>query len=91
MTRDVRGFWNSCELPTMPSKKRVRKKTVTDQLILAIEESGQSRYAISMATGIDQGQLSKFVHGERGLSLATVDTLCSYLGLELRQAPRKRR
>ncbi len=63
---------------------------MTKQLIQAIEDSGESRYAIHKATGIDQGQLSKFVHGERGLSLETVDRLCAHLGLELRKAPGKR-
>ncbi len=57
---------------------------VSEQLRLAIEASGQSRYAICKATGLDQGQLSKFMGGAVGLGLESVDVLCAYLGLELR-------
>ncbi len=68
----------------MPTKKRKRKRTMSDQLRQAIERSGQSRYAICKALDLDQGQLSKFMHGERGLSLDVLDRLCAYLNLELR-------
>ena len=68
----------------MPKRKRKRKSKLSDQLRQAIERSGQSRYAICKALGLDQGQLSKFMHGERGLSLAALDRLCAYLNLELR-------
>ena len=50
----------------------------------------ESRYHISKATGISQGQLSRFVnHGSR-LTLNTVDVLAAHLGLELVQRKRKR-
>lgn len=57
---------------------------MSDQLRKAIEGSGQSRYAICKAIGLDQGHLSKFMHSERGLSLDVLDRLCAYLKLELR-------
>lgn len=57
---------------------------MTEQLRQAIERSGQSRYAICKALDIDQGQLSKFMHGERGLGLGVLDRLCAHLRLELR-------
>jgi hypothetical protein len=63
---------------------------VSEQLRLAIDASGQSRYAICKATGIDQGQLSKFMAGKLGLSIDALDILCAYLGLELRPARRKK-
>ena len=69
----------------MPKTKRA--KTVTEQLRQAIDASGQSRYAICKALGIDQAHLSRFMGGECGLSTDTLDALCEYLGLELR--PRK--
>jgi transcriptional regulator with XRE-family HTH domain len=59
----------------------------SDQLRRAIRDSGMTRYAISVSTGIDQGTLSKFMKGERGLSLAAIDKLMDSLGLEVR--PRK--
>lgn len=68
----------------MPKRKRKRKPTVTEQLRLAIERSDQSRYAICKALDIDQGQLSKFMHKQRGLGLEVMDRLCAYLKLELR-------
>lgn len=68
----------------MAKRKRRRKSTVSDQIRQAIERSGQSRYAICKALDIDQGQLSKFMHGQRGLSLGVLDRLCAYLNLELR-------
>jgi len=39
-------------------------------------------------TRIDQATLSRFMKGERGLSLAAIDKLMDALGLEVR--PRKR-
>ncbi len=68
----------------MTTKKRKRKRTMSDQLRQAIQRSGQSRYAICKALDLAQGQLSKFMHGERGLSLDVLDRLCAYLNLELR-------
>ena len=63
--------------------KTMSKKTFSDELRRAVEQSGMTRYEIYKRTGIDQAVLSKFVHGERGVSLDTVDTLCECLGLRL--------
>ena len=49
----------------------------------AITQSGQSRYAIFKATGIDQAQLSRLMQGRTGLSLETLEKLTEYLGLEI--------
>ena len=57
--------------------------TVTDTLRRAVERSGQSRYAIAKATGIDKAVLSRFVARGRGLRSTNIDRLCAYLGLEL--------
>jgi transcriptional regulator with XRE-family HTH domain len=61
----------------------------SDQLRRAIRESGLTRYAIFVRTKIDQATLSKFMKGERGLSLSAIDKLMDELGLEIR--PRKRK
>ena len=50
----------------------------------AIERSEASRYAISQATGIPQSALSRFVSGERSISLDYADKLARYFGLELK-------
>jgi predicted transcriptional regulator len=61
----------------------------SDQLRRAIRESELSRYAISCKTGIAQSSLCKFIQGERGLSLDSIDRLMDTLGLEIR--PRRKR
>jgi hypothetical protein len=57
--------------------------TVTDQLRRTVEGCGQTRYAISKATGIPASVLSRFVVSGRGLRSENIDRLCAYLGLEL--------
>lgn len=57
--------------------------TVTDQLRRAVERSGQTRYAISKASGVDKAVLSRFVASGRGLRSESIDRLCAYLGLVL--------
>jgi transcriptional regulator with XRE-family HTH domain len=57
---------------------------LTDQLRQIIETCGQTRYAISKATGISEPTLARLVSGERFLSPNALNTLGEYLGLELR-------
>ncbi|MDE2100035.1 MAG: helix-turn-helix transcriptional regulator [Patescibacteria group bacterium] len=61
----------------------------SEKLRRAIRDSELSRYAISARTGIDQGTLSRFMKGERGLSLSAIDKLMDVLGLDIR--PRRKR
>ena len=61
---------------------KVRKPTsFSDQIRAAITNSGQSRYAICKATGIDAGAMCHFIAGHRGLSLDSLDALAAHLGL----------
>jgi hypothetical protein len=64
--------------------------TVSATLRTALEKSGQTRYAISKATGIPQSVLSRFAKGQplRGENL---DMLCDYLELTLTTKPGKAR
>lgn len=64
----------------MPKKKQM---SLSDELRQAVERSGQSRYSIWQQTGIDQGSLSKFMDGERGLGLESIDKLADLLGLHI--------
>jgi hypothetical protein len=57
--------------------------TVTDALRRAVEQCGQTRYAISKATGIPASVLSRFVAEGRGLRSESIDRLCTHLGLVL--------
>jgi transcriptional regulator with XRE-family HTH domain len=65
-----------------------RHKTIIDQLREATIASGETQVELSKATGIDQGNLSKFLREERMLSLENAAALAAYLLLEL--APRRR-
>ena len=55
----------------------------------AIETSGKSRNRIAKETRIDPAVLWRVTHGQT-CSLATLEKLCVYLGLELRPQRRKR-
>ena len=73
----------------MPKKKQ--RLSLSDELRQAIERSGVSRYSIWQQTGIDQGSLSKFMDGERGLGLESIDKLAELLGLHIVAKPQPRR
>jgi len=57
--------------------------TLTDQIREAVRQSGLTHYRICQETGIDKASMSKFVSGERGLSLAHLDKLAALLGLRI--------
>ncbi len=59
------------------------RTTVSGTLRGAIEASPATRYRISQETGVSEAALSRFMSGERGLSLRAVDSLASFLGLAL--------
>lgn len=65
--------------------------TVTEQLREAVRGCGQTRYAISKATGVPASVLSRFVASGRGLRSENIDRLCDYLGLVLMTKPGKAR
>lgn len=65
------------------------REPFSGQLRQAIRDCGITRYAISVRTGIDQATLSKFMKGERGLSLSAIDKLMDALGLEIKPGKRK--
>ena len=59
------------------------KLTFSDQIRKAIEDDEMSRYAISKATGVSQGDLSNFVHGKKMISLRGLDKIADLLGLHV--------
>ena len=67
------------------------KKSISDQLRQAIESADESRYEISRQTGVAQQTLSKFVLKERGISLAALDAVAEFLGLELVKRTKSKR
>ena len=60
-----------------------KKQRFSDQLRRAVQEAGKTRYQIHKETGIDQGNLSRFVNEGAGLSMESIDKLCECLGLWL--------
>ncbi len=58
-------------------------KSLADQIRELVIESGIRPAQISRETGIDRSALSRFVSGERGLSLASLDKLAAALRLRV--------
>lgn len=70
----------------------VRRPTkLADTLRELIAKSDESRNAIAEATGIDRGNLSRFMNGKGGLSIEAIDALMDYFGLELKHKATRRR
>ena len=67
-----------------------RRTKLSDQLRQAVENCGQTRYAIGKATGIAESTLSRFMAGERGLPMKTLDKLADYLDLDIIAGKRRR-
>jgi len=65
--------------------------TLTEQLRRAVADSGRTLGDLTRATGIDKSALSRFVNGERGVSMKALDALGEYLGLGIVQVSKARR
>jgi len=61
----------------------IMSKTLTDEIRDAVRQSELTCYRICQKTGIDKASMSKFLSGERGLSLAHLDKLAALLGLRI--------
>jgi transcriptional regulator with XRE-family HTH domain len=60
-----------------------KNPSISDQLRQAIGAAGVTRYKLAQATGVTEAALSRFVRGERSLTLPAVDRLCAFLNLHL--------
>jgi hypothetical protein len=58
-------------------------KHLIEQTQKAIATGGKTRYRIAKDTGADKGQLSRFMSGGFGLSIAMIERVLDYLGLEI--------
>lgn len=67
------------------TKKKPPK--LSDQLRQAMDNAGKTRYQIAKETGMNQSALGKFYHGQRGLSIDTLDRLGECLNLQLVRRP----
>ncbi len=72
------------------AKTRKRRVDLGEQLRRAIKDSGLTPYRIAADAGVDRAAMTRFVNGDRGLTLDTASRITEYLGLELRPA-RKRK
>ncbi len=62
------------------------------QLRTAIEESGQGQREISRGSGVSQAAISRFLKGERSLTLESASKIFDYLGVRLTpEKPKKKR
>ena len=65
-------------------------KTLSQQIRQAIVRSGVTRYEIAKATGVSQSTLSKFVLGQRGISIEAMDSVGLFLGLSIAELSKRR-
>ena len=65
------------------TKRKKKRSLLSEQLKKAIEDSDFSQYRIAKETGVAQSTISQFLNGKRSLSLANIDKLCEFLGLQL--------
>ncbi len=69
-----------------------RIEPISDQLRRAIRESEKTAYRISKETGVAASILSRFLNGQMGISLDTIDKIGVCLGLRLvAEQPTKKR
>jgi len=61
-------------------RKRLR---FSDELRRAVDASGLSRYRICKELGIAESTLSRFMSGERGLTMKCLDRLAALLDLHV--------
>jgi transcriptional regulator with XRE-family HTH domain len=64
-----------------PSKSK--RLSLSEMVRKAISESGETLVSIADKTDISASQLSRFVRGERDLTLGSADEVCKVLGLSL--------
>jgi hypothetical protein len=62
--------------------------TVSDSIRNAIKNDARSMCAIAKDSGVHVSNLSRFVSGERGLSLVAVDKICVALNMTMKRSER---
>jgi hypothetical protein len=69
----------------MAKRKRPKHETISDQLREFILQDGRSRYRLCKLSGVDAGQLSRFVRSQGRLGQDAADALGTVLRLRLVQ------
>ncbi len=65
------------------SMRKNKPQTLTSQLRQAVADSGETLGELARQTGIHKSALSRFVNGERGLSMNALDALGEHLRLQI--------
>ena len=73
----------------MSKRSTKTPQTISGQLRKHLKDCGKSTYQLERETGIHNTIFSRFLRGERGLSLEVIDDVCKHFGLRLARA-RKR-
>jgi len=60
-----------------------KRFTFSDELRQAVDACGLSRYRICKELGIAESTLSRFMSGERGLTMKSLDRLAALLDLHV--------
>jgi transcriptional regulator with XRE-family HTH domain len=63
--------------------RKPQRRTIVDELRQAIQQSGQSQYALAKSVGVDQSVISRFMAGQRDVTLATAAKLAVSGGQEV--------
>ncbi len=70
------------------AKKPVAQPTLTEILRQLLKDRDESHYRMSKETGVSQPVITRFMNGDRGISLATAEKLAAYLGITFTQSAR---
>ena len=60
-----------------------KRNTISQQLREAILNASMSRYQLAKLSGVGEGSLSRFVHEQQSLTLASVDAIGEVLKLRI--------
>jgi len=63
--------------------KGILMSDLVETLKFSIANSGKSRYELARESGVSQAVLSRFVNGERGITLETANKISAVLKLKL--------
>jgi len=62
---------------------------VGDRLREVLKREGVSAYRLCKDLGIDQGEMSRFFHGKRNISLRKLSRIADYLGYDIEFVKRR--
>jgi plasmid maintenance system antidote protein VapI len=68
-----------------------KRLTFSDEVRRAVDDCGLSRYRLCQELGIAESTLSRFMSGERGLTMKCLDRLATLLDLHVAAGERPKR